>query len=136
MSTATSPQRCLDIVESVGSERLRLIWDPGNFVRCGVRPHTDGYALLRPHLEYVHVKDVRPAPQTEHLAIAVPAGAGDGELRETLRALRDDGFDGFFSLEPHLAIAGELRGFSGAELFALAHRAFTDLLAGERIEYR
>jgi hypothetical protein len=30
------------------------------------------------------------------------ASAGDGELVETVRALRDDGFDGFFSLEPHL----------------------------------
>ena len=54
-----TPERCLDIVESVGSEQLRLVWDPGNFVVCGRRPHRDGYALLRPHLAYVHVKDVR-----------------------------------------------------------------------------
>src|SRR5581483_7247242 len=54
-----TPRRCLDIVESLGSERLRLVWDPGNFVVAGVRPYTDGYAMLRPHLEYVHVKDVR-----------------------------------------------------------------------------
>lgn len=32
----------------------------------------------------------------------VVVGAGDGELVETVRALRDDGLDGFFSLEPHL----------------------------------
>src|SRR5579862_1893070 len=111
------PARCLDIVEAVGSERLRLIWDPGNFVACGVRPHAEGYALLRPHLEYVHVKDVRSDPHTR-LPIPVPAGEVDGELALTVRALRDDGFDGFFSLEPHLARAGPAGGFSGARRFA------------------
>jgi sugar phosphate isomerase/epimerase len=66
----------------------------------------------------------------------VPAGRGDGEVRETLRALRADGFTGFFSLEPHLAAAGPFGGFSGPELFGVAHAAFTDLLVEEGIEYR
>ena len=43
------PSRCLDIVRSVGSPHLRLAWDPANFVQVGVRPFTDGYAVLRPH---------------------------------------------------------------------------------------
>jgi sugar phosphate isomerase/epimerase len=66
----------------------------------------------------------------------VPAAEGDGEVRETIRALRADGFDGFFSLEPHLAAAGTMGGFSGAELFATAHMAFTRLLGDEGIGYR
>jgi sugar phosphate isomerase/epimerase len=44
------PSRCLDIVRSVGSPHLRLAWDPANFVQVGVRPYTDGYAILRPHV--------------------------------------------------------------------------------------
>lgn len=130
-----TPERCADIAASIASERLRLIWDPGNFVACGVRPHSDGYELLRPLLAYVHVKDVRRDPDTGG-ALAVPAGEGDGELPRTLRALRDDGFDGFFSLEPHLALIGTAGGFSGAELFATAHRAFAGLLDAERIAHR
>jgi len=138
------PERCADLAAAVGSERLRLIWDPGNFVACGVRPHADGYELLRPSLAYVHVKDARAgrpragagAGAVADAAVAVPAGAGDGEIRRTLRALHDDGFDGFFSLEPHLAGAGPAGGFSGRELFATAHRAFTALLDAERIPYR
>ena len=66
---------------------------------------------------------------------AVVAGAGDGEVRETVRALREDGFDGFFSLEPHLGDVHALGGFSGPELFTRAHAAFTDLLHTEGIEY-
>jgi sugar phosphate isomerase/epimerase len=130
-----TPERCLDIVESLGSERLRVVWDPGNFVVCDVAAFPDGYALLRPHLAYVHVKDVRRDPASG-ATVAVVAGEGDGELEATVRALRDDGFDGFFSLEPHLAISGVGGGFSGAELFATAHAAFVALLEREAIEHR
>ena len=126
-----SPARCRDIVESVGSPRLKLAWDAANFVQCGFRPHTDGYPMLRPHLEYIQIKDALLATGE-----VVPAGQGDGEVRETLRALRADGFTGFFSLEPHLAAAGTFGGFSGPELFGVAHRAFTGLLVDEGIEYR
>jgi sugar phosphate isomerase/epimerase len=125
------PARCLDIVESVGSPQLRLVWDPANFVQCGVSPFTEGYALLRPYLAYLQIKDAILATGE-----VVPAGAGDGELKETIRALHADGFDGFFSLEPHLASASSAGGFSGPELFAQAHRAFTGLLEGEGIPYR
>ncbi|GAA3811836.1 sugar phosphate isomerase/epimerase family protein [Streptomyces chiangmaiensis] len=125
-----TPERCLDIIESVGSEQLKIAWDSANFVQCGVRPFTDGYAMLRPHLEYMQIKDALDSTRTP-----VPAGEGDGEMVETLRALREDGFDGFFSLEPHLQHAGAAGGFSGAEMFAKAHQAFTGLLAAEGIEY-
>jgi sugar phosphate isomerase/epimerase len=125
------PQRCADVLASVGSPHLRAAWDAANFVQVGVRPFTEGYALLRPHLEYVQVKDA-------HLATGevVAAGRGDGEVRETLRALREDGFDGFFSLEPHLSRAHELGGFSGPQLFTEAHTAFTDLLRADGVPYR
>jgi sugar phosphate isomerase/epimerase len=124
------PSRCLDIAESIGSPQLRLIWDAANYVQCGVTPFTDGYASLRPYLEYVHVKDALAGSGT-----VTPAGEGDGQLRETVRALRASGFDGFFSMEPHLAHAGRSGGFSGADLFHQATDAFTSLLKSENIEY-
>src|SRR5262249_25286766 len=125
------PRRCVDIVESVGSEMLRLTWDAANFVQCGVRPFTEGYAMLRPHLEYVQIKDALLATGE-----VVPAGRGDGETVETTRALRSDGFDGYFSLEPHLSSTGTFGGFSGEALFVEAHSAFTGILQAEGIEYR
>ncbi|GAA0512196.1 xylose isomerase [Paractinoplanes deccanensis] len=124
------PARCLDLIRSVGSPYLRLAWDPANFVQVGVRPYTDGYATLRPHVEYVQIKDALFADGS-----VVPAGEGDGELAETVRALRHDGFDGFFSLEPHLASGNAYGGFSGPELFRTAWSAFTTLLQNEEIEY-
>ena len=124
------PRRCLDIVTAVDSPKLRLAWDAANFVQVGVRPFTEGYAQLRPYLEYVQIKDARFADGS-----VVVAGAGDGEVVETVRALRDDGFDGFFSLEPHLADYNARGGFSGAELWTSAWQAFTDILQIEGIEY-
>jgi sugar phosphate isomerase/epimerase len=124
------PRRCLDLVTSVDSPKLRLAWDAANFVQVGVRPFTEGYAQLRPHVEYVQIKDAKLAD-----ASVVVAGEGDGEVVETIRALRDDGFDGFFSLEPHLADYNSLGGFSGAELWTSAWKAFTDILEAEGIEY-
>jgi sugar phosphate isomerase/epimerase len=124
------PRRCLDIVTSVGSPNLKLAWDPANFVQVGVRPFTDGYELLRPHVDYIQIKDAYLA--TGEVDVA---GAGDGEVLETIKALRADGFDGFFSLEPHLSQTSSLGGFSGPELFTEAWKAFSGMLKSEGIEF-
>jgi hypothetical protein len=58
----------------------------------------------------------------------VPAGRGDGQIRELVLALMERGYNGFASLEPHLAAAGPLSGFSGPELFGTAVQAFRDIL--------
>ncbi len=117
------PARVLDLVESVGSPALRVAWDSANFVQVGVRPYTEGYPLLRPYLEYLQVKDALAGTGE-----VVPAGAGDGELAETLTALRDDGYAGFASLEPHLAEQSAAGGFSGPAAFGRAARAFAALV--------
>jgi sugar phosphate isomerase/epimerase len=119
-----TPERVLDIMESVNSPALRVAWDNANFVQVGVKPYTEGYALLRPYLEYFQVKDAILATGE-----VVPAGEGDGELEATIAALKADGFAGFASLEPHLASAHELGGFSGPVAFGAAARAFAGLAA-------
>ena len=124
------PRRCLEIVTSVASPKLRLAWDPANFVQVRVRPFTEGYSILRPHIGYIQIKDAELSD-----GIVVVAGAGDGEVVETIRALRADGFDGFFSLEPHLAEYTELGALSGPDLFTKSWQAFTDILNREGISY-
>ena len=124
------PRRCLDIVTSVASPQLQLAWDPANFVQVGVRPFTEGYAMLRPHVGCMQIKDALLADGT-----VVVAGGGDGEVVETVRALRADGFDGFFSLEPHLGEYTAYGALSGPELFTKAWKAFTDILTSEGIAY-
>ncbi len=124
------PSRCVDLLAGVGSPALRAAWDAANFVQCGVSPYKEGYASLRAYVEYVHVKDALSGSDT-----VVPAGEGDGQLPETLSALRASGFDGFFSLEPHLASAGTYSGFSGPDLFRKAAGTFKELLRRQDIEW-
>jgi sugar phosphate isomerase/epimerase len=125
------PSRCVDILAGVGSQALRAAWDAANFVQCGVgHPHEEGYESLRPYIEYVHVKDALSGSGK-----VVPAGEGNGQLPETFSALRASGFDGFFSLEPHLASTGTYSGFSGPELFRKAAGTFKELLRKLEIEW-
>ena len=124
------PERVLDVVESVGSPALRLAWDPANYVQVGVSPFTDGYARLRPYTDYLQIKDAVLATGE-----VVPAGEGDGQIRETVRALAADGFDGFFSMEPHLGSFNAFGALSGPANFTRATRAFTAILDSEGIAY-
>ena len=126
-----TPDRCADLITSVNSPALRATFDAANFVQCGVRPFSEAYPLLRPHLVYLQVKDALAATGE-----VVPAGRGDGQVRETLAALRDSGFDGFMSLEPHLARAGRYGGFSGPEGFTLAAQSLKMILNELGIPWR
>jgi sugar phosphate isomerase/epimerase len=126
-----TPDRCAGLITAVGSPALRATFDPANFVQCGVRPFSDAYGLLRPYLVYLQVKDALAATGE-----VVAAGQGDGQLRETLRALRDSAFSGFMSLEPHLAQAGRYGGFSGPEGFHRAAQALKVLLSELAISWR
>lgn len=118
-----TPDRCKDIFESVGAENLRFTLDPANFVACGVKPYSEALPALRPWLHYVHVKD-KESPAGK----VVIAGEGSAQWRELLGTLKDEGYDGFFSLEPHLKVAGRSFGHTGHELFAKAHAGLMGLL--------
>lgn len=120
-----TPERCLDLIESIGSPALRVTFDPANFVIVGVRPYDRAYPLLRDHIAYWHIKDATAADGKVQVA-----GAGDGQLPELLRAETARGYRGVASLEPHLKNAGRYAGFSGPDLFREAAGALKRLLAG------
>ena len=125
------PERCVELIEGVGSPALRATFDAANFVQCGVVPHREAYDLIRPYLVYLQVKDALAATGE-----VVPAGEGDGQVADTLAALRDSGFAGYVSLEPHLAAAGRFGGFSGPEAFRRAARALKALLGELSISWQ
>ena len=93
-----TPERCLDIFRTINSENLRAVFDPANFVQCDVPSNVEAFEMLRDYVVYLHIKD---ALFSDHSV--VPAGYGDGQVKEILSLLRDRGFEGFLSLEPHLS---------------------------------
>jgi len=115
---------CVDLMRNCADEHFRVAFDPANFIQCAQVPYPDAYEALRPWLAYVHVKDALPDGNV------VAAGEGAGRWPDLLRRLREDGYDGFLSLEPHLASAGQFQGFSGPDLFARASQALQGMLKG------
>ena len=117
------PEQCAELLAAVDSEYLRMTLDTGNFASIGVASYDVAYPLLRPWLTHCQIKDVRTVDRT-----VVAAGEGDGQIPEVLAALVRDGYRGYLSLEPHLALAGKAGGFSGPELFGRAARALDALV--------
>lgn len=126
-----TPQRCHDILNAINSPLLRAAWDPANFVQCDVRPFTEGFALLQPFIAYIHVKDA-----LQGSGEVVPAGEGDGQWPATIAALKAARFDGFFSLEPHLQVAGPSSGFTGPDLLRNAAGALKGLFQAQGVRWR
>jgi sugar phosphate isomerase/epimerase len=120
---ADTVERCVEVLGAVGGDHLGLVFDAANFIQCGQCPYPDAYEALHPWIRHVHVKDV-----TEDGRMVV-AGQGVARWPDLLRALRDSGYDGFLSLEPHLTRAGQFGGFTGPGPFGAAVRALRGELA-------
>lgn len=125
------PRRVVDLVTTMESPNFRAIFDPANYVQCGIRPVDEALPVVRPYTDYIHIKDAKSADSS-----VVPAGQGDGQVRELLRALHADGYDGFVSIEPHLGQFDAFGGLCGPELWTTAYEALTGILREEGINYR
>lgn len=131
-----TPERCKWLMETMASAQMGLTFDPANFVQCGVDT-LEAYRMLKPYITYVHAKDAKTDGSV------VPCGMGDGNVYEIFTDLQKSGFDGFFSVEPHL---GDFDGFSALEqgndgkepamkksdfeLFSLAYDALMHIMEG------
>ena len=88
--------RCADILKEVNSPNLRAVFDPANFIECDQITYPDGFELMKPYIEYMHIKDAQADKKI------VPAGMGIGNIKAIVTELNKMGYKGFYSLEPHL----------------------------------
>lgn len=124
-------ENCKYIFDNIKSPNLKGIFDPANFVQCGVDT-LKAFELLKEHMVYMHIKDALPNGEV------VPAGMGIGHLPEIFGRLNADGYEGFVSLEPHLGFfngLGELeqgeikqKTASDADKFKLAYRKTEEII--------
>ena len=61
------------------------------------------YSKVKDHIEYVHIKDAVLDTETGHEEYYFP-GEGAGEVRRIVKDLLDGGYEGGFSMEPHMAV--------------------------------
>lgn len=98
--------RCKAILERFYGPHFRAVFDFANFVQCG-QDTLAAYALLKPYIAYIHIKDALFAGGR-----VTPAGWGQGNVKAILADLKASGYTGYLSLEPHLA---DFAGFGSLE---------------------
>ena len=100
----------LKLIENVPA--LKLVFDTGNPVftddRARSAPYPkqsawEFYSHVKEHIAYVHIKD-GVWNRVEQKARFTFPGEGDGEVRRIVKDLLGSGYDGGFSMEPHLAV--------------------------------
>ena len=127
--------RCKELLEAFYGPHFKAVFDFANFVQVGQQT-LPAYELLKPYVEYVHVKDAQWGT-----GAVVPAGQGDGHVKDILTDLIGGGWKGFLSLEPHLTdFAGlaaleqdpQKRGsaLDGKSAWKLALDSLQEILAG------
>ncbi len=119
-------ENCVDLVKTVDSPKLRLAYDPANFV-WGEKI-TDNikscWPLMKPYVVHIHIKDWKLGADTG----SIP-GEGDGRIKELLAELAAMRYDGCLTMEPHLQLGGQFGGKTGPELFSKAITAVRKLAA-------
>jgi sugar phosphate isomerase/epimerase len=86
----------------IDSRKVKAVWDPGNdiFDPSGEVPYPDGYRYIRNRIIHVHVKDgMRRGGDGKPEWTAI--GEGEVAYREQFKALKEDGYAGYISLETH-----------------------------------
>jgi sugar phosphate isomerase/epimerase len=87
------------LLGEVDSPALKVVFDTGNPVTYG-QDAWEYYQTVRKDIVYVHIKDARKVDGQD---IYTYCGEGDGCVREIVADLLKTGYDGGFSIEPHLA---------------------------------
>ena len=69
------------------------------------RDTVECWELLRDQVVYIHIKDAVASDKENVLC-----GTGEGKIKEILtRAIREEGYEGFLTLEPHLVLFDALQ---------------------------
>ena len=132
-------ERCKVILDELASPCFKAAFDYANFVQCGENT-AECWELLKEHVVYIHIKDA-VAGKNEN----VVCGTGDGKIPELLaKAIREDGYEGFLTLEPHLVLFATLQSLEvvdasevisenkakdGAEGYAMQYNALKGILS-------
>jgi sugar phosphate isomerase/epimerase len=111
-----SHEHTLKLIEGINSPNFKLVFDTGNppfsDLRLGEGPYRkqnswDFYKNVREHIHYIHIKDA--IFQSEQEGIFPKSkftwpGEGQGDVKKIVKDLLQNGYDGGFSMEPHIEI--------------------------------
>jgi len=120
-------ENCVDLIETINSPKLRLVYDPANFV-WGEKITNNVetcWPVMKPYVVHIHIKDWKLGAKD----VGSIPGEGDGQIKELLAELAAINYDGCLTMEPHLQTGGQFGGSTGPELFSRAIAAVRELAA-------
>jgi len=99
---SSSPERLGEFLSELGGEALRVVFDTGNPVSHGedLEVTRRFFHVALPYIEHFHIKDCKASPSE---AIHTYPGEGDCGVEGIVDELLDKGYEGLFSIEPHMA---------------------------------
>jgi sugar phosphate isomerase/epimerase len=103
-----SPEATLDLLAEVPSPALRLVFDTGNPAQYN-SDAWEYYRQVRDAVVYIHIKDYRALAKKKDEEQATWPGEGVCRVWDIVRDLFARGYDGGFSIEPHIASVIHLR---------------------------
>lgn len=90
----------MNFIAAVGSERLKINFDPANMILYGTGEPIEALRKLAPHVRSVHCKDGTWSDQPgETWGREVPLGQGDVNIRAYLQTLHEIGYTGPLTIE-------------------------------------
>ena len=109
---------CVDIIKTVNSQNLTLVYDPANFVwGSNITNNVEiCWPVMKPYVSHIHIKDWKLGSNDTG---SLP-GEGDAQIELLIKELAGINYTGFVSLEPHMASGGPFGGSTTPEQFAAA----------------
>jgi L-ribulose-5-phosphate 3-epimerase len=96
-SMALTSRDTVRIVEAVRLPNVGILYDPANLFVDGETDWAAAYERQRPHIQYVHAKNVRVLALYKHLPTLLDEGVVP--WADLLKRLVSDGYDGYLALE-------------------------------------
>jgi len=133
-----TPEGMLRILKAVDSDHFKTNFDPTNYYQANVEPFPYAYELLKDYIAYIHLKNgcrfipgVHPdyargapfaPPNNATYIFYPPLPYGAVNVEGLIERLKDDGYDGFCTLEPHVRTLDKLMEYYKIEITYLREK--------------
>jgi sugar phosphate isomerase/epimerase len=133
-----TPEGMLRILKAVDSDSFKTNFDPTNYYQANVEPFPYAYELLKDYIAYIHLKNgcrfipgVHPdyakgvpfaSPNDNVYIFYPPLPYGAVNVEGLIKRLKDDGYNGFCTLEPHVRTLDKLMEYYKIEIAYLKEK--------------
>ncbi len=99
-SNITSALLARKLIDELGTNHLRVLWDPCSSLYCTETPYPDGYEIIRDHIAHIHLKDgIVNLPAATFDFCAMGQGQMVSYYTDIMNVLKRDRYQGTISFE-------------------------------------